>query len=133
LIAIVVCLTIRLRKFGATRPAAFRASESFGPLIASGHPANMRRKRTGSSQYPCHKQTDPLPGAGSVIVGTRREPACDDVSHGGEFASLKIQQIMLTERACRSLCPNASPCRAHLANDQLGHHSTCKLFEPLRS
>ena len=28
LIAIGVCLTIRLRKFGATRPAAFRASES---------------------------------------------------------------------------------------------------------
>jgi hypothetical protein len=68
LIAIVVCLTIRLRKFGATRPAAFRASESFGPLIASGHPANMRRKRAGSSQYPCHKQTDPLPVFGGVSV-----------------------------------------------------------------
>jgi hypothetical protein len=64
LIAIVVCLTIRLRKFGATRPAAFRASESFGPLIASGHPSNMRLQRTGSSQYPCHKQTDPLPAFG---------------------------------------------------------------------
>jgi hypothetical protein len=68
LIAIVVCLTIRLRKFGATRPAAFRATESFSPLIASGHPANMRRKRAGSSQYPCHKQTDPLPVFG-VRVG----------------------------------------------------------------
>jgi hypothetical protein len=71
LIAIVVCLTIRLRKFGATRPAAFRASESFGPLIASGHPANMRRKRSGSSQYPCHKQTDPLPAFG---IGHCRRP-----------------------------------------------------------
>jgi hypothetical protein len=57
-----------LRKFGATRPAAFRTSESFSPLIASGHPANMRRKRAGSSQYPCHKQTDPLPVFGGVSV-----------------------------------------------------------------
>jgi hypothetical protein len=68
LIAIVVCLTIRLRKFGATRPTAFRASERFGPPIASGHFANMRRKQAGSSQYPCHKQTDPLPVFG-VRVG----------------------------------------------------------------
>ena len=44
LIAIVVCLTVRLRKFGATCPAAFRASESFGPLIASGHPAKYAPK-----------------------------------------------------------------------------------------
>jgi hypothetical protein len=71
LIAIVVCLTIRLRKFGATGPAAFRASEGFSPLIASGHPANVRRKRAGSSQYPCHKQTDALPVFG-VHVGHLR-------------------------------------------------------------
>jgi hypothetical protein len=71
LIAIVVCLTIRLRKFGATGPAAFRASEGFSPLIASSHPANVRRKRAGSSQYPCHKQTDALPMFG-VHVGHLR-------------------------------------------------------------
>jgi hypothetical protein len=129
LIAIVVCLTIRLRKFGATRPAAFRASESFGPLIASSHPANMRRKRTGSSQYPCHKQTDPR-RAGSVIVGTRGEPACDDVSPRWGIASLKIQRIRSTETACRLLCPNASARRAHPTNDQLGRHSTCKCSNP---
>jgi hypothetical protein len=46
------------------------------------------------------------------------------------IASLKIQQIRLTETACRSLCPNASPCRAHPTNDQLGRHSTYKCSNP---
>jgi hypothetical protein len=45
LVAIVVCLTVRLRKFNVASHAAFWAAETFGPLIASGHPANMRRKR----------------------------------------------------------------------------------------
>src|SRR5258707_15442111 len=32
--------------------------------------------------------------------------------------------------ACRSFCPNASPCREHPTNDQLGRHSTCKCSNP---
>jgi hypothetical protein len=41
LVAIVVCLTARLRKFRAASPAAFRTSQIFNPLITFGHPANM--------------------------------------------------------------------------------------------
>jgi hypothetical protein len=85
-----------LRKFGATRPAAFRASESFGPLIASGHFANMRRKRAGSSQYPCHKQTDPLPAFGvrdrSLSAPGENQHAMT-FPHRGEIASLKFSKF----------------------------------------
>ena len=44
LVAIVECLTIRLRKFSAARPAATLAFQVLGPLVALRHPANMRRE-----------------------------------------------------------------------------------------
>src|SRR5216684_3937772 len=49
---------------------------------------------------------------------------------GRGVRQLKIRQIRLTETACRLLCPNASPRRAHPTNDQLGRHSTCKCSNP---
>jgi hypothetical protein len=44
LVAFVECLTVRLRKFSAARPAAPWAFQVFRPLVAFRHPANMRRK-----------------------------------------------------------------------------------------
>jgi hypothetical protein len=43
-VAIVVCLTVRLRKFDTASHAAFWAYETFSPPIAPGHPTNMRRR-----------------------------------------------------------------------------------------
>jgi hypothetical protein len=42
LVAIAVCLTVRLRKFNAASHTTFWASQIFSPLVACGHPANMR-------------------------------------------------------------------------------------------
>jgi hypothetical protein len=44
LVAIVECLTVRVRKFDAAPHAAFWAPQSFSPLVAAGHPSNMRRE-----------------------------------------------------------------------------------------
>jgi hypothetical protein len=49
---------------------------------------------------------------------------------GGGVASLKIEQIRMTETACRLLCPSASPRRADPTNDQPGRRSTCKSSIP---
>jgi hypothetical protein len=41
LVAIAVCLTVRLRKFDAASHATFWASQVFSPLVSFRHPANM--------------------------------------------------------------------------------------------
>jgi hypothetical protein len=47
---------------------------------------------------------------------SNREARASDLSPGG---ALPNQQIRLAETVYRSLCPNASPCRARPTNDQL--------------
>jgi hypothetical protein len=56
----------------------------------------------------------------AAAVFRNRKARASDLSPGG---ALPNRQIRLAETAYRSLCPNASPCRAHPTNDQLGRHS----------
>ena len=52
----------------------------------------------------------------------------------GPWRQLPLRRLKLkirsTEKACRLLCPNASPRCAHSTNDPLGRHSTCKCSNP---
>jgi hypothetical protein len=65
LVAIVVCLTARLRKLRAASLAAFRTSQIFNPLITFGHPANMR-------SGPCVFQAGSLPQSNIPTTSGRR-------------------------------------------------------------
>jgi hypothetical protein len=52
----------------------------------------------------------------------------------GSWRQLPLRRLKLkigsTETACRLLCPNASPRRAHPTNDPPGRHSICKCSNP---
>ena len=45
LVALVECLPVRLRKLGGASLSAFRAIETFGPMVPPGHSPNMRLRQ----------------------------------------------------------------------------------------
>jgi hypothetical protein len=51
LVAIVECLTVRLRKFGSVGLFAPGTPKNFNPIVGSCHPGNMHLRRTRSSQF----------------------------------------------------------------------------------